>query len=169
MIAREAHITPSLLQKYYPTKEDVLAAFVERALDELDGFTTGAQKAIATTSGVRALLRKIGLSYVAFLNRMRGFYLTWMMCPETIAPYRDTLPDFITLNHHVLAGVLANRLHISHEDAIDRTRVFFSSIFAWVMYYSRVASRKSVAESPSARVERLIEHLVPEEKAVSAG
>ena len=95
---------------------------------------------------------------------MRGFYLTWMMCPETIAPYRDTLPDFITLNHHILAGVLANRLHISQEDALDRTRVFFSSIFAWVMYYSRVAPRKSVPESPSVRIERLIEHLVPRKR-----
>ncbi|HTV91173.1 MAG TPA: helix-turn-helix domain-containing protein, partial [Verrucomicrobiae bacterium] len=36
MIARVANISPSLLQKYFPTKESVIAAFVERAIDELD-------------------------------------------------------------------------------------------------------------------------------------
>jgi len=157
MIAREAHITPSLLQKYYPEKEAILEAFVEHAVGEIDIFTTAVHKTIATTSDARSMLRMIGLRYVDFVDRMRGFYLTWIMNPETIKPYNEALPDFITLNHRILAAALARRTVLDEGTAIARVLVFFSSLFAWVIYYSRVGA--SIPESAEQRVDRLVEML----------
>jgi AcrR family transcriptional regulator len=160
MIATKAGITPSLLQKYFPTKQDVLSAFVEQALDELDRFTTAIQKAIATTPDVCMLLRMIALSYVAFVERERGFYLTWIMNPETMSPYRESLPEFVTFNHKILASVLSHRLGIPEDEAFVRVRMFFGSLFAWVIFYGRVAADDAQRELPTQRVDRLIAALI---------
>lgn len=170
MIARDAGITPSLLQKYFPTKEDVLAAFVERALEEVDAFTISVQSAVATLPDTRLMMRAVAYKYMDFLDSMRGFYLTWIMCPELISPFREDLPQFITLSHDVLAGALSRRLKINREIARLRVRIFFSALFTCVMYYGRISEKYTLSESRDERVKRVLDALIggdsPEELAL---
>ena len=156
MIARDARITPSLLQKYYPTKESIVEAFVENASSELDRFFTYAQKTTASTADTKLLLSKIALSYVDFVHRMRGFYLTWVTSPELVLEYSPALPDFISGAHQFLANVLVARLGIEPDDALVRVRIFLGAIFAWVVYYNRVGVKAATGESKEKRVERLV-------------
>jgi AcrR family transcriptional regulator len=160
MIAREAGITPSLLQKYFPSKEDVLAAFVDRALADIDTFTASVQRAVATLPDSRAMMSAVAYNYMDFLDHMRGFYLTWIMCPELVAPYRESLPAFITINHDVLTMALSRRLKIGREVARLRVRIFFSSLFTCVMYYGRVAEKYASSERREERVSRLLDALI---------
>lgn len=149
-------MTPSLLQKYYPTKESIVEAFVENATEELDAFVTYAQKAVATTPDTAELLRKVALSYIDFVHRMRGFYLTWVTSPELVLTYSPGLPDFVTLGHEIMANVLVTRLGIAFDDALARVRIFLGAIFAWVVYYNRVGVKAAAGETKEQRVDRLV-------------
>lgn len=138
MIASQAHISPSLLQKYFPTKEATLNAFVEKAMDHLDEFVTVIREHALTTPDAKRLLYTVGSHYLSFVDRMRGFYLTWIMCPELIEPYRETLPEFISVGHKLIADAVAQRTGIPPDVALQRVRIMFAAIFAYVMYYSRL-------------------------------
>ncbi len=158
MIARESHMTPSLLQKYYPTKELILEAFVERAVGEFDLFTTTVQKTVGSTPDTRQLFTKLSLSYCGFVRRMRGFYLTWVTSPEIVAPYASALPQFISLNQEILAKILSDRIGISHDRALHRVRVIIAALFTWVIYYDRVGITNR--EGTTERVSRLVDALL---------
>ncbi|HTV93062.1 MAG TPA: TetR/AcrR family transcriptional regulator, partial [Verrucomicrobiae bacterium] len=160
MIARVANISPSLLQKYFPTKESVIAAFVERAIDELDAFVRFVRSEATTTEDPPELLRRIGSSYVGFLNSMSGFYLTWLMCPELVEPYRDSLPHFITAGHKILAEVLSKRTGIPLEITFLRVRIFFGSLFGSVIYYDRLGFPCARAEGAPLRLEAIIDSVL---------
>lgn len=160
MIAREAGITPSLLQKYFPAKEDILEAFVEHAAGEFDVFTTGVQKIIATTEEPERMMSMIGLRFVDFVDRMRGFYLTWMMCPELVEPYSEALPEFITLTHKIVAHKFAQRTGIGEAAALHCTVIFFSSLFTWTIFYNRAIPKYSRLDNRETRVARLVDMLM---------
>lgn len=156
MIARGANISPSLLQKYFPTKESVIAAFVERAIDELDAFVRFVRSEAELSEDPSELLRRIGSSYVRFLNSMSGFYLTWLMCPELVEPYRDSLPHFITAGHKILAEALSKHTGMPLEIAFLRVRIFFSSLFGNVIYYDRLGFPYTREEGAARRLEVII-------------
>ncbi len=162
MIARVANISPSLLQKYFPTKESIIATFVERAIDELDAFVRFVRSEAAAIEDAPELLRRIGSSYVGFLNNMTGFYLTWLMCPELIEPYRDSLPQFITAGHKILAGALSKQTGMPLEIAFVRVRIFFSSLFGNVIYYERLGFPCTREEGAAYRLEVIIESVLCE-------
>ncbi|HTV93551.1 MAG TPA: TetR/AcrR family transcriptional regulator [Verrucomicrobiae bacterium] len=157
VIAREAHITPSLLQKYFPCKEAIMSAFVEKAMDELDEFIVTIRRNAATEADAKTLMREVGLDYINFVDRMRGFYLTWIMCPELIEPYRETLPEFITIGHKLLAEALADRTGLDPERALMRVRIMFAAIFAFVMYYTRLNFPGTRREGRNERLRRLVD------------
>lgn len=157
IIAREAHITPSLLQKYFPCKEAIMSAFVEKAMDELDDFIATIRRTAATDADAKSLLRAIGLHYINFVDRMRGFYLTWIMCPELIEPYRETLPEFISIGHKLIADALAERTGMAPDRALTRVRIMFAAIFAFVMYYTRLEFPGIRREERSERLARLVD------------
>jgi len=162
MIARAAKISPSLLQKYFPTKESIIAAFVEQAIDELDAFVRFVRAEAATVQDPSELLRRVGSSYVRFVNNMSGFYLTWLMCPELVEPYRDSLPHFITAGHKTLAEALAKHTGMPLEIAFLRVRIFFSSIFGNVIYYDRLGFPYTREEGATRRLEVIIESVLCE-------
>jgi len=157
MIARAAKITPSLLQKYFPTKEAIIAAFVERAMDDLDAFMVAMRAQIVATNDSRLLLYSVGRLYIDFLNHMRGFYLTWIMCPELVEPYRETLPHFITAGHRSLADGLRKLTGISLEGAFLRVRILFGALFATVIYYDRLGFPGTRQEAEGQRLDRVVE------------
>ena len=162
MIAREAHITPSLLQKYYPTKESILQAFVEKAMDQLDVFIAAIRGYAATVLDAKSLLYAVGRDYLSFVDRMRGFYLTWIMCPELIEPYRETLPEFISIGHKLIADAVSQRIGIAPDDALQRVRIMFAAIFAYVMYYSRLEFPGTRKEQRHERLQRLVDTIAEE-------
>ena len=168
MIAREARITPSLLQKYYATKESILGAFVEKAMDELDDFIRAIRAHTITAQDAKSLLFAVGRDYLAFVDRMRGFYLTWIMCPELIEPYRGTLPEFISIGHRVIADAVAQRLGIAPDDALQRVRIMFAAIFSYVMYYSRLDFPGSRKEQRVERLRRLVDTVTEEQPALAS-
>ncbi|MGD0967157.1 MAG: TetR/AcrR family transcriptional regulator [Candidatus Aquilonibacter sp.] len=168
MIARAAGITPSLLQKYYPTKEAIIAAFVERAMDELDAFVHLLRADAVSVGDPRMLLHDVGLAYAAFLNKMRGFYLTWLMCPELIEPYRDSLPHFITAGHNAIAQALTERAGLPPEIATLRVRILFGAVFASVMYYDRLGFPGTREEAVAERVDRIVNSVLCEPLAEEA-
>lgn len=154
-IAHEAGITPSLLQKYFPTKESLLQVFVETAMDHLDRFMIKLRHRIQTLKDPFELVRRVGEDYIEFVDEMRGFYLTWIMCPELTEPYRDALPAFISIGHAALADALAKRLSIPYDSALLRSRMLFASLFSYVIYYRRLGFPGYRLESPNKRLDRL--------------
>jgi AcrR family transcriptional regulator len=170
-IAREAGITPSLLQKYYPTKEDILAAFVDEATNDIDNFVTAVHKIVNNTADTPLLLRRIAYRYMALIHRRRGFYLTWITSPDLVRSFSPALPEFISLEQATLARILAQRSGcISEDAALLRVRIFFAALFSWVMYYCRVGILKSTtSESTELRVARLVDSILsPQEAAGQA-
>jgi len=154
-VAKEAGMTPSLLQKYFPTKKALLEGFVEDSMDRLDSAMNHLRHYIATVADPTELVRVVGERYVAFVSEMRGFYLTWIMCPELTEPYRDSLPAFVSIAHVALANALAERLGISHENALLRARMLFASLFAYVIYYRQLNFPGFRLETQGERLERL--------------
>ncbi len=134
-----------------------MSAFVEKAMDELDDFIATIRRTAATDADAKSLLRAIGLHYINFVDRMRGFYLTWIMCPELIEPYRETLPEFISIGHKLIADALAERTGMAPDRALTRVRIMFAAIFAFVMYYTRLEFPGIRREERSERLARLVD------------
>ena len=126
-------------------------------MDQLDGFIAAIRRYAATVPDARELLHAVGHDYLSFVDRMRGFYLTWIMCPELIEPYRETLPEFISIGHKLIADALAERTGMSREDALQRVHVMFAAVFAYVMYYSRLNFPGMRKEQRNERLDRLVD------------
>ncbi|HTU71301.1 MAG TPA: TetR/AcrR family transcriptional regulator [Candidatus Baltobacteraceae bacterium] len=162
MIARASGMTASLLQKYFPTKESIIAAFVEQAIDEIDAFVAILRADSATIDDPHELLRHVGEALVAMLDKKRGFFMTWMMCPELIEPYRDSLPHFLTAGHKTLAQALSKQTGLSFEVAFLRVRIFFGAIFTAVIFYDHLGFPGTREEAMSERLERVVESVLCE-------
>ncbi len=72
-------------------------------------------------------------------------------------PYRETLPEFITIGHQLIADALAKRTGLAPDRALMRVTIRFAAIFAFVMYYARLDFPGTPGEGGAERVARLVD------------
>lgn len=128
-IAREAGISGELLRRYFRTKDDILEAFREQAVDVVDELVAAIARADEPESGLLAYLHAVALAYERFVRKIHHMYVLWLMNPEAMEPYSETLKDYIGIVRRVVAAALERRVAATEPRIRAAVNVLFASLF----------------------------------------